>query len=252
MHLLAGRLRRNAIAYLALFVALGGVSYAAVTLPSGSVGTKQLKRGAVTLKKIAPKAKAALKGQTGDTGPRGAAGATGATGATGAKGDTGAPGAKGETGSAGADGTNGAPGTPAAAVLTQARAVTSPTTTSGDNVDSDLPLQSASFQQPANGTVLVVAAATATTPTDWSTHACPGTGVSVTYFVDGVQVGALGFSFFGISGNGVPQSTAAGPNAIAVDPGASSTRTITAKVRDSCDDRDFQITNVRVNVYSIG
>jgi hypothetical protein len=46
-------LRGNAVAYLALFVALGGTSYAAVNLPAGSVGNRQLRNGAVTNKKIA-------------------------------------------------------------------------------------------------------------------------------------------------------------------------------------------------------
>jgi hypothetical protein len=46
-------LRANAIAYLALFVALGGTGYAAVSIPAGSVGTRQLRNGAVTAKKLA-------------------------------------------------------------------------------------------------------------------------------------------------------------------------------------------------------
>jgi hypothetical protein len=40
------------VAMTALFVALGGTSYAAFTLPKNSVGTAQLKKGAVTTKKI--------------------------------------------------------------------------------------------------------------------------------------------------------------------------------------------------------
>lgn len=40
--------RANLIAYLALFVALGGTSYAAFTLPANSVGTRQLKNHSVT------------------------------------------------------------------------------------------------------------------------------------------------------------------------------------------------------------
>ena len=42
----------NVIACLALFVALGGASYAATALPNNSVGTKQLKKNAVTAVKI--------------------------------------------------------------------------------------------------------------------------------------------------------------------------------------------------------
>lgn len=39
----------NVAATLALFISLGGVSYAAVTLPAGSVGAKQLRANAVGL-----------------------------------------------------------------------------------------------------------------------------------------------------------------------------------------------------------
>lgn len=46
-------LRRNAIAILALVVAMAGTAYAGTQLPAGSVGTKQLKKSAVTTKKIA-------------------------------------------------------------------------------------------------------------------------------------------------------------------------------------------------------
>ena len=45
-------LRHHAIAYLALFIALGGTSYAATRLPSNSVGTAQLKPGAVLAQDI--------------------------------------------------------------------------------------------------------------------------------------------------------------------------------------------------------
>jgi hypothetical protein len=48
-------LRRNAIAFTALgcsLLALGGASYAAVSLPNNSVGTAQLRNGAVTPAKV--------------------------------------------------------------------------------------------------------------------------------------------------------------------------------------------------------
>jgi hypothetical protein len=45
-------IRNNAIALTALFVALGGTSYAAFSLPAGSVGTRQLRNGAVTSRKL--------------------------------------------------------------------------------------------------------------------------------------------------------------------------------------------------------
>jgi hypothetical protein len=80
-------LRRHHVGLLALFVALGGTSYAAAALPRNSVGPKQLrpnavrtgdiKAGAVTLAKIKPSARAALRGATGPRGPQGPRGPAG-------------------------------------------------------------------------------------------------------------------------------------------------------------------------------
>lgn len=44
------------IALVALFVALGGASYAAVSIPNDSVGTSQLKNNSVSFKKVQPRA----------------------------------------------------------------------------------------------------------------------------------------------------------------------------------------------------
>lgn len=45
-------LRHNTIALIALFLALGGTAWAATALPANSVGTKQLKKNAVTSAKV--------------------------------------------------------------------------------------------------------------------------------------------------------------------------------------------------------
>ena len=58
---------------LAVFLVLGGVAWAATELPENSVGTKQLKKHAVTLPKIAAGTRAALRGQRGPRGFRGPA-----------------------------------------------------------------------------------------------------------------------------------------------------------------------------------
>ncbi len=71
----------NVVATLALFIALGGVSDAAVALPAGSVGTRQLKNHAVTLAKINPHARAALRGHAGRQGLHGLPGVQGVPGA---------------------------------------------------------------------------------------------------------------------------------------------------------------------------
>jgi hypothetical protein len=94
----------NVIASVALFVAIGGTSYAAITLPRNSVGAKQLKRNAVGSSEIRPRAvtrreirdgtiatddlstatRDSLRGATGPAGPAGVALRTSIT-ATGAQ-----------------------------------------------------------------------------------------------------------------------------------------------------------------------
>jgi hypothetical protein len=73
-------LRRHHVALLALTVALGGTSYAAVSLPPRSVGTRQLKNGAVTFKKVQPATRDQLRGQSGPAGATGPPGPPGTTG----------------------------------------------------------------------------------------------------------------------------------------------------------------------------
>jgi hypothetical protein len=89
----------NVVSTICLFLLLGGVAYAASALAPNSVGTKQLKNGAVTLKKIAKKTQSELKG----VGPAvpGAPGPAGPKGDPGAKGDQGTPGSPGTPGAAG-------------------------------------------------------------------------------------------------------------------------------------------------------
>lgn len=100
------------VAYLALFIALGGTGYAVTRIEANSVGTKQLKKNAVTSKKVKNRSLRARdfkagqlptgeKGDTGDAGPVGPAGPAGEAGAAGAKGD------KGDPGDAGAPGVRG-------------------------------------------------------------------------------------------------------------------------------------------------
>lgn len=71
------------IALIALFVALGGTTYAVTGLPRNSVGTAQLKNRAVTRKKLNKKTIAALKGERG---PRGLTGSPGSRGPQGVQG----------------------------------------------------------------------------------------------------------------------------------------------------------------------
>lgn len=100
--MILSHLRNHAVGYLALLVALSGTAYAA-SLPSNSVGTRQLRDGAVTRAKLASTTLHALR-RVGPRGPRGLQGAKGATGLTGAPGIQGPRGANGLTGAPGAPG----------------------------------------------------------------------------------------------------------------------------------------------------
>ena len=125
LSLLTRHLRRHVVGYLALFVALGGTSYAAVQAAAPS---KTTVRGCVSKQtgvlRVLAKAKRKCKrgeralvfnvrgrrgpaGPQGAVGPQGVAGAAGAAGAPGAKGDKGDPGDIGppgpSTGPAGGD-----------------------------------------------------------------------------------------------------------------------------------------------------
>ena len=90
-------------AYLALFIALGGTSYAAVTLPRSSVGNPQLKDNAVTSGKIRNGTLLArdFRGGVLQSGPRGATGERGPAGATGPAGPAGTARAWGRVDTAG-------------------------------------------------------------------------------------------------------------------------------------------------------
>src|SRR3954470_5385534 len=88
-------LRRNLVAYLALFVSLSSTGYAAGTklLPRNSVGSAQVINSSLLAKDF-------KQGQL----PRGAPGARGAQGQAGASGSPGSPGPQGAKGATGATG----------------------------------------------------------------------------------------------------------------------------------------------------
>ena len=111
-------LRRHHIGLLALFVALGGTSYAAAKLPRNSVDTPQLRAAAVTTAKLAPGVRKQLgkPAATGAAGPQGAPGPAGPQGAAGPPGPRGETGAKGPQGETGAIGPQGIPGPTSAGV----------------------------------------------------------------------------------------------------------------------------------------
>ena len=116
-HIITRLLGRHgtAVAYLALFVALGGSAYAAATvtgsnIKDGTVTGRDVKNRSLGTSKLSASAVSSLAGQPGATGPQGEKGAPGPggpqgpAGPKGEKGDPGAPGAIGLTGAQGAQG----------------------------------------------------------------------------------------------------------------------------------------------------
>jgi hypothetical protein len=105
----------NVMATIAVFVALGGSSYAAVTLKKNSVKSRHIATNAVSSSKIKDRSLLARDFKPGQL-PAGTAGATGPQGPQGPQGLQGAPGApgerglQGETGQQGPEGDEGPPG----------------------------------------------------------------------------------------------------------------------------------------------
>src|SRR5213593_1379021 len=97
------------VAGIALLIALGGVGYAATVLPVGSVGTAQLKNGAVVSSKVKNRS---LRAEDfapgtlsrGPSGPQGAQGPQGPAGPSGIAGPAGLLGPQGPQGNQGAAG----------------------------------------------------------------------------------------------------------------------------------------------------
>ena len=168
LKVVAGKLKRlwdrpafsNVVALMALFVALGGASYAAIKVPKNSVGTRQIKNRAVTAAKlrknsvnsakvrnrllravdfrkgqlprgatgplgpVGPPGATGLAGEIGPTGLQGAIGLPGATGEAGPQGVTGEAGPQGVTGDAGPQGATGETGATGATGLSTTAVMT--------------------------------------------------------------------------------------------------------------------------------
>jgi hypothetical protein len=91
------------VAYLALFVALGGSSYAAVQLKRNSVSAAHIKRNAINSSKVKDKSLLLADFKPGQL-----------TGGSGQPGPPGTPGGQGQAGTPGQNGAAGTPGTPGA------------------------------------------------------------------------------------------------------------------------------------------
>jgi hypothetical protein len=217
-------LRGNVIAYVALFAALGGTSYAAVGLKPGSVRSAALARGAVTHSKIAANSvnETNLIKHSLTT-----AAFTGGT-------------LKSLRGAAGPKGPSGANGN--ASVVMRSRG--SGTVTAPHGAATDIPLSGATWTQGPNDLNLIAGSLTIKTP-----PSCTGSiGNSVLVSVDGVT------TTFGIAPNAPASTDVTVPLAVGelMEPGASAPHQITAKLANSCtkSGEDFTVTGTKLDVLS--
>jgi hypothetical protein len=138
----------NVMVVILTFIVLGGGAYAMSSLPANSVGTKQLKNGAVTQKKISLAAQEVLRGARG---PQGERGPEGPRGEQGPRGNGVAPG-----------------GTIPAGVTLRGAAVTSAGSASVGEASSGTGVSFGGFQLPSRPIANVVPAG------GEPTTACPG------------------------------------------------------------------------------
>jgi hypothetical protein len=249
---IGNHIRGNAVGYVALFAALGGTSYAAVSLSPGSVNTRALANGAVTHSKLALhsvgdnnlvkhsltmadfKAGALapiLKGVNGRDGANGATGPSGPGGATGAGGP---PGPAGPMGPAGHDGS--------ASIVMAARNTGSVTAPHGSS--TDIPLTGGTWTQAGNDVNLIMGSMSVGVPS-----ACTGSfGNSLVVSVDGVP------NTFGLAPTAPASTTVTVPFLVSelMEPGTTAQHTITTKLVNSCtkSGEDYTISNVKIDAVN--
>ena len=240
-------LRGSAVGYVALFAALGGTSYAAVTLGPGSVKSRQLANGAVTHAKLARHSVRAnnlrahsLTGSAFEPGAlakalkrtSGGNGTNGTNGAGGAGGRDGAAGPPGPMGPAGHDGS--------ASVALRARSTGS--TTAPHGTSTTVPLTGASWTQSANDLDLITGSMAVSIPAS-----CTGSfGNSLVISVDGTPV------TFGLAPTAPASTTETVPFAVSelMEPGADTQHTIKAALANTCtkSGEDYSVSNVKIDV----
>ena len=224
---ITGHLRGNAVAYVALFAALGGTSYAAVRLAPGSVTSRAIANGAVTHSKLAVHS----------IGPANFRPGALQSALNGSKGVTGGVGAAGPAGPAGPAGHDGS-----ASVALRARSTGAVTAPHGSA--ADIPLSGGSWTQAANDLDLLTGSATLTIP-----QSCTGSfGNAVSISVDGVP------NTFAVAPTAPAGATVTVPLVVSevMEPGADTQHTISAKLADTCTKagEDYSLSNLKLDVVN--
>jgi hypothetical protein len=221
-------LKHNLVAYVALFVALGGSSYAAVRLTPGSVRTSALAEGAVTHGKLDANSitsRNVLNGSlTRRDFKRGAL----------APGGAGSPG-QGEKGDTGATG-------PAGGAHIGSKARSSGAVNAPHGASTSVPLTGDGWTQDANELDLIAGTMTVKSP-----PACTGSfGNALVVNVDGKA------TTFGVPPQTPASTTVTVPVLVGTltEPGSSTAHHVTASLSNSCtkDGEDFTVNDVKLDV----
>jgi hypothetical protein len=217
-------LNSNLVAYVALFVALGGSSYAAVRLTPGSVQTRALAQGAVTHKKLA--ANSITTANVANRSLTRADFKSGAIGAPGQPGGTGAPGQPGRSGGA----------------YIGAKAASTGAVSAPHGASTNVPLSGGGWTQEAGELDLIAGSMSVTTPA-----ACTGAfGNALVVSVDGKP------ATFGVPPQTPPSTAVTVPLNVGTltDTGSSTQHHITAALANSCTKagEDFAVSQVKLDV----
>jgi Collagen triple helix repeat (20 copies) len=249
---LVGHIRGNIVGYVALFAALGGTSYAAVTLAPGSVTTRALANGAVTsiklgrnsvgAKNIRPHSltqaaftASALQGLLGKNGVNGIGGVNGTNGSQGSLGAQGAPGPTGPMGPAGHDGS-------ASLAATATESVGSVTAPHG--ASTNVPLTGGNWTQAGGDLDLIAGSMTVEIPAS-----CTGSfGNSLVVSVDGTP------NTFALAPTAPASGTETVPFLVSelTQPGSDAHHTVTAALANTCSKsgEDYTVSNAKVDVVN--
>jgi hypothetical protein len=221
------------VTVLAFCVLGGGTAFAATQLPGNSVGTKQLKKEAVTPAKLSTASKAAL---TGPTGP------TGAAGPQGPKGDPGDRGRTGPRGLAGPQGLAGTTGNEPFVIDASAEGVAVPQT----NTETEIPLSGTMSWTPAADQVgLLTGTVTGKLVRRRSEYDC---SAYLHEIVDGISVGVVI-----LSAQVPPRETSANFAVSPIGLDEPSSHTVTIKVSGSPEcAAGSELTSVHVVVSPLG
>jgi hypothetical protein len=232
-------LRQNIVAYVALFVAVGGTSYAAVRLKPGSVTSAALARRSVTHAKLGANSVTSFNVKAGSLSSSDfksaslvdSAGA-GAAGKAGLKGDKGDPGPQGPAGAAG--------GATTTFRTRAANAVNAP-----HGASTAVPLAGDSWTQAAGELNLVAGVIKVQTPAS-----CTGSfGNALVISVDGNPTS------IGIGPTVPASSSVTVPIAIGtlMEPAAATPHRLTASFGNSCTKagEDFAVSDVRLDIIRV-